>query len=132
MTPPNVLGAPNPQSSVMMRRMLGAPLGGTARGAHHGFDCRALSLITPPNFASGGGSSFPLMVVVASGEPGTPVAFWANAPTQLRAKIPAPNRIVVHLYAVIAVRMARPQYLGLIVQSVVGWSTVTFRAMQFR
>jgi hypothetical protein len=30
-------------------------------------------LITPPNFGSGAGSCLPLMVVVALGEPGTPV-----------------------------------------------------------
>ena len=73
MTPPKVLGTPKPESSVMMSRMLGACLGGTTRGAHHGFDCRASSLITPPNFGSGGGSCLPLMVVVALGEPGVPV-----------------------------------------------------------
>ena len=38
MTPPNVLGAPKPTSSVMMRSTLGALLGGTTRGAHHAFD----------------------------------------------------------------------------------------------
>src|SRR5207249_12073122 len=57
----------------MMSRMLGACLGGTMRGAHHGFDWRASFLITPPNFGSGAGSCFPLMVVVAPGEPGVPV-----------------------------------------------------------
>src|SRR6266498_6143053 len=77
-TPPNVLGTPKPESSVMMSRMLGACLGGTMRGAHQAFDCRALSLITPPNFGSGGGSCFPLIVVVAPGEPGVPVGCWAN------------------------------------------------------
>jgi hypothetical protein len=56
MTPPNVLGAPKPLSSVMISSTLGAPLGGTTRGGHHGVDSDALSLITPPNFASGGGS----------------------------------------------------------------------------
>src|SRR6266705_3649039 len=72
-TPPKVLGTPKPASSVMMRRMLGACLGGTMRGAHHAFDWRAPSLMTPPNFGSGGGSCLPLMVVVAPGEPGVPV-----------------------------------------------------------
>ena len=60
-------------SSVMMSSTLGAPFGGTTRGGHQGFDSEAFSLITPPNFGSGGGSCFPLMVVVAPGEPGTPV-----------------------------------------------------------
>src|SRR5512137_3121557 len=79
MTPPKVVGTPNPASSVMMSRMLGAPLGGTMRGAHHGFDWRASSLITPPNFGSGAGSCLPSMVVVALGEPGTPVVSTADA-----------------------------------------------------
>ncbi len=57
----------------MMSRMFGAFFGGTMRGAHQAFDCRAPSLITPPNFGSGGGSCFPLMVVVALGEPDSPV-----------------------------------------------------------
>src|SRR5262245_45669580 len=73
MTPPKVLGAPKPTSSVMMSSTLGAPLGGTTRGAHHAFDWAAFSLMTPPNFGSGGGSCFPEMVVVALGEPSTPL-----------------------------------------------------------
>src|SRR6516162_10036256 len=79
MTPPKVLGAPKPQSSVMMSSTLGAVLGGTTRGAHHAFDWAAFSLMTPPNFGSGGGSSLPEMVVVAPGEPGTPVT-WTPPP----------------------------------------------------
>src|SRR5262245_34429608 len=71
--PPKVLGAAKPTSSVIISSTLGAFLGGTTRGAHHGFDCAALSLITPPNFGSGGGSCFPSMVSVAPGEPGVPV-----------------------------------------------------------
>ncbi len=47
------------------------------RGAHHALDSEAFSLIVPPNFGSGGGSCFPSMVVVASGEPGEPVICWA-------------------------------------------------------
>ena len=61
-----------------MRRMLGAPLGGTTRGGQYGVESRALSLITPPNFPGGGGSCSPLMVVVALGEPGVPVICWAE------------------------------------------------------
>src|SRR5262245_8050204 len=79
MTPPKVLGAPKPTSSVMMSSTLGAPLGGTTRGAHHAFDWAAFSLMTPPNFGSGGGSCFPEMVVVALGEPGAPVVCGAGA-----------------------------------------------------
>src|SRR5712692_7805474 len=77
-TPPNVLGAPKPTSSDIISNTLGAPLGGTTRGGHHGFDSEAFSLITPPNSGSGGGSCFPLMVVVALGEPGVPVV-WTCA-----------------------------------------------------
>src|SRR4029077_8823189 len=56
-----------------MRRMLGAPLGGTTVGGHHGLESTALSLITPPNLGSGGGSCFPSIVVVALGDRGVPV-----------------------------------------------------------
>jgi hypothetical protein len=73
MMPPKVLGAPKPWSSVMMSSTLGAPFGGTTRGGHQAFDSEAFSLITPPNAGSGGGSCLPVIVVVASGEPGTPV-----------------------------------------------------------
>src|SRR5262249_49475570 len=59
----------------MMSRMLGALFGGTTLGGHHGVDSLAVSLITPPNFGSGGGSCLPLMVVVASGEPSLPVTW---------------------------------------------------------
>src|SRR5215831_16608316 len=62
----------------MISRILGAPFGGTTLGGHHGVDSLAVSLITPPNFGSGGGSCLPLMVVVASGEPGVPVICCAN------------------------------------------------------
>src|ERR1035438_4577158 len=77
-TPPNVLGEPKPQSSVMMSKILGASLGGTTVGAHHDFESAAFSLITPPNFGSGGGNCPPLMVVVALGAPMTPVV-WTCA-----------------------------------------------------
>src|SRR5262245_24798235 len=70
MTPPKVLGTPNPASSVMISSTFGAPLGGTTRGGHQGFDCSASSLITPPNFGSGGGSCFPSIGAVAPAEPG--------------------------------------------------------------
>jgi hypothetical protein len=73
MTPPKVLGAPKPWSSVMMSRTLGAPFGGTTRGAHQAVDSEAFSLITPPNAGSGGGRCFPSIVVAAPGEPGIPV-----------------------------------------------------------
>src|ERR1700735_3860471 len=63
----------------MMRRMLGAPLGGTTRGGHHGVESLALSLITPPNGIGGGGSCFPSSVTVALAEQGTPAICWAEA-----------------------------------------------------
>jgi hypothetical protein len=78
MTPPKVPGALNPTSSVMMISTLGAPFGGTTRGAHQPFDSEAFCLITPPNFGSGGGSCFPLSVVVAPGEPNSPVICCAE------------------------------------------------------
>src|SRR4051794_3956318 len=62
----------------MMSSTFGAPLGGTTRGGHQGVDSAAVSLITPPNFGGGDGSCFPSIVVVALGEPGTPVT-WADA-----------------------------------------------------
>src|SRR4029450_13982675 len=62
-----------------MSRMLGAPLGGTTVGGHHDLESVAVSLITPPNFGSGGGSCFPSMVVVAPGEPGVPVVWICSA-----------------------------------------------------
>jgi len=63
----------------MISSTLGAPFGGTTRGGHQGFESAAFSLITPPNFGSGGGSCFPVMVVVASGEPGVPDVCCAKA-----------------------------------------------------
>src|SRR5208337_3302575 len=78
-TPPKVLGAAKPTSSVMIKSTLGAPLGGTTRGGHQGLDCAAFSLITPPNLGSGGGSCLPEMVVVALGEPGTPVTIGSGS-----------------------------------------------------
>src|SRR5882724_12516999 len=78
-TPPNVPGAPKPASSVMMSSTLGAPFGGTTRGAHQAFDSEAFSLITPPNFGLGGGSCLPSSVVVALGEPSTPLTCCAEA-----------------------------------------------------
>jgi hypothetical protein len=53
--------------------MFGASLGGTTRAGQYGIDCVALRWIFPSNFCGGGGSWLPSMVVVALGEPGTPV-----------------------------------------------------------
>src|SRR4029453_11896767 len=85
MTPPKVLGTAKPASSVMISSTFGAPFGGTTRGGHHGFDCRAPSLITPPNFGSGAGSCLPLMDVVALGEPEVPVICCAKTGVAARS-----------------------------------------------
>src|SRR6516162_2364262 len=85
-TPPKVPGAPKPWSSVIMSSTLGAPLGGTTRGGHQGVDSEAFSLITPPNFGSGDGSWLPGIVVVALGDPGTPVICWADTQPQSMAR----------------------------------------------
>src|SRR5580704_3810173 len=63
----------------MMSRMLGAPLGGTTRGGHQTVESLALSLITPPNGGGGAGSCFGLTVVVALGEPNSPVTTCEEA-----------------------------------------------------
>src|SRR5678816_307680 len=86
-TPPNVPGAPKPTSSVMMSSTLGAPFGGTTRGAHQAFDSEAFSLIVPPNLGSGGGSCFPPSVVVALGEPTSPVTCCATPYEEQTAKV---------------------------------------------
>src|SRR6266540_6638096 len=98
MTPPKVPGAPKPWSSVVMSTTLGAPFGGTTRGAHQAFDSEAFSLITPPNFGSGGGSCFPPLVVVALGEPGSPVTCCAAAGPARRMRI-ADRTIVFFMLA---------------------------------
>src|SRR6266481_1337446 len=85
-TPPKVLGAPKPWSSVMMSSTLGAPFGGTTRGAHQAVDSEAFSLIAPPNAGSGGGSCFPSMVM---GVPGSPAATTTIDGKQLPPPDPA-------------------------------------------
>ncbi len=57
----------------MISSTFGAPLGGAARGGHHGLDWVAFRLISPPNFGGEDGRYFPSIVVVDEGEPGTPV-----------------------------------------------------------
>src|SRR4030095_12097158 len=81
----------------MMSRMLGAPLGGTTVGGHHDLESVAASLITPPNFGSGGGSCFPSMVVVAPGEPGVPggwICAGAEGATAMTATASIPRKKV--------------------------------------
>src|SRR6516165_12671685 len=101
-TPPNVLGAPKPWSSVMMSSTFGAPFGGTTRGGHHGVDSEALSLITPPKFGGGGGSCLLSIVVVALGDPETPVTCWADAgtlPRTTRAAVVANAQERIFIFA---------------------------------
>jgi hypothetical protein len=77
----------------MMRSTFGAPLGGTMRGGHQAFDCMALSLMTPPNGGSGGGSCLPSIDVVAPGEPAGGVGCWAE---RLEAKTRIPGTRARH------------------------------------
>jgi hypothetical protein len=48
-------------------------------------------LITPPNFGGGGGSYFPSSVMVALGEPGTPMICWA------RTALAVNNQVTVNI-----------------------------------
>src|SRR5262245_1277935 len=65
-TPPKVLGAAKPTSSVIIRSTLGAPFGGTIRAGQACWDRAALGLISPSNFCGGLGRFLPSMAVVAS------------------------------------------------------------------
>src|SRR4029077_5419950 len=75
----------------MISSTFGAPFGGPTEGGQYGLESAAVSLITPPNFGSGGGSCLPSMVVVALGEPGVPVACWAKDEPPVRARTEADN-----------------------------------------
>src|SRR6266436_3881723 len=94
MTPPKVPLTPYPWSSVMISRMLGAPLGGTTRGGQYGLESVAASLITPPNGIGGGGICFPSIVIVALGSPGVPLICWVQAEgaTAMTAAASIPER----------------------------------------
>src|SRR5215813_2033373 len=79
----------------MIRRPLGASLGGTTRGGQKGVDCATLRSILPPNFKGGCGSCLPSIVVVALGEPGTPVICCATATSGTPvATASGPNRMI--------------------------------------
>src|SRR5208283_5306388 len=83
-TPPNVEGAAKPTSSVMISRIFGALFGGTTRMGQAGFDCAAFNSIFPLNGWGGDGMYRPSIVVVASGEPVTPVVCWgATRPAEI-------------------------------------------------
>src|SRR3990172_4350713 len=78
-----------------MRSTLGAPLGGTVRGGHQGFDSAAVWLISPPNAGAAGGSAFDLTGAVYAGEPGFAGPAWpltgigAKTATSTAAATPA-------------------------------------------
>src|SRR5262245_18050519 len=76
----------------MISRTLGAPLGGTTRGGQEGLESAALRSILPSNFGGGGGSCFPSMVVVAPGEPGTPMTSPGRAGAETRRARPLAAR----------------------------------------
>ena len=67
----------------------------------YGVESLAVSLMTPPNGAGGAGSWLPGMVVVALGEPGTPVVCWALSGKAASRK----NRDA-------AANLSRPRFLG--------------------
>src|SRR5262249_3361865 len=83
MTPPKVEFEPKPASSIRISNMMGAPLGGTTRAGQAGVDCKAFSSIRPWNGCAGGGRYRPSIVVVAVGEPGSPVVCCAIAGTKV-------------------------------------------------
>src|SRR5678815_825890 len=63
----------------MISSTFGAPLGGTTVGGQKDLESLASFLITPPNFTGGGGSCFPSTVMVALGDPSSPVTCCAVA-----------------------------------------------------
>src|SRR5215475_11647080 len=89
--PPKVLDAPKPVSSVMISRTLGAPLGAVTSLGKSGLDSLALRPMTPPNGASGIGST---------GEPPLGdfgfVGFWPTASPVTR--IVTENRSLVFMF----------------------------------
>ena len=97
----------------MISSTLGAFFGGTTRGAHHDVDSEAFCWITPPNFGSGGGNCWPLIVVVALGAPRVPVTCCAvaeprHAAAAIAAASPWKRAFIVSLHPLssVAVRGA--------------------------
>ena len=70
----------------MISSTFGASFGGTMRGAHHGFEFSASFLMSPPNAGSGAGNCLPSIVVVALGDPSSPVTCCAIAGTAASAR----------------------------------------------
>src|SRR5271169_228920 len=99
----------------MMSSTLGAPLGGTMRGGHQGLDSAALCLITPPNCGGGGGICFPLMVVVALGDPSSPVTCCAA--TGVTASMAASRNGATAVMTSVFVSSRFTPYAPLLIQS---------------
>src|SRR5438094_7780934 len=93
--PPKVLSEPEPASSSRMSSTLGAPLGGTTRGGHQGFDSAAVCLISPPKFGGTGGRALDVSDSVNAGDPGFAGPAWpltgtcAKTATSTAAATPA-------------------------------------------
>ena len=80
----------------MISRTLGAPLGGTTRGGHHGLDWSALRLISPPNAGAGGGRTSPGIGRAAAGEPKGGASWAAAGSASVQAKAIA-AQAAIHL-----------------------------------
>src|SRR5216110_2047620 len=78
-----------------MSSTLGAPLGGTTRGGHQGFDSAAVCLISPPKFGGTGGRALDVSDSVNAGDPGFAGPAWpltgtcAKTATSTAAATPA-------------------------------------------
>src|SRR5262245_36585415 len=95
----------------MIRRTLGASLGGTTRGGQKDVDCATLRSILPPNLKGGCGSCLPSIVVVALGEPGTPVICCATATSGTTgAAAIRPNRMAENASRVMGVLLGGRQF----------------------
>src|SRR5258708_3344414 len=70
----------------MISNMFGASFRGTTGGGQSGLESLAFRLMTPPNGGGWGGRYVPLMVLVALGEPGTPLICWALTGTAASKK----------------------------------------------
>src|SRR5437899_1544388 len=118
----------------MIKSTFGAFLGGTTRGAHQALDCSALSLITPPNFGSGGGSCFPSMDVVALAEPGVPVLCCADArrATNIPAAAVSTNHAQYFRGCIMAARHKAPCVLFVFIVVSFRFLLVWFHCAHFR
>lgn len=67
------------------------------RGAHHGFELSASLVMEPPKLGSGAGNCLPSIVVVAPGEPSTPVTCCAYTVPAAKATVAAAVANEIHL-----------------------------------